>query len=428
MTDNKTYTLEYWIESTQFSKEELENHVTRALDKFLGDIDFEIKDHKDNYLILRIDSTENYIDACHDKLEFEREWAFRAKDELGDLLRSNTFPVLAEIELCLRNFINQAMIDVLGFDWWNSFISENIREKVREIETRTGKHQVKLHHPIELTFFEDLIKIVTAKFQSWPDGRVITASDLSELLAACHSIEDIQREIDNRRKVVSFWDDVFSNYFDDKEAWTELKKNIEKQVIPIRNKVMHHRLMRRYELQQLEERRDEVNQVISLAKTELSETESSKALQNIKIALDSLRPQIDPEILKSLQKPLIDPELFKKPLIDPQIFESIRKSFIGPEIIKSLQRPLIDPKLLEILQKPLIDPEILKALQKPLIDPEIFKSLIPRIDLGLYSNLTDVSDSSTSQEEIDNIDKDETDDSDIDETGTDNNTQDNNED
>ena len=86
MSNDKTFILEYWIESTQFSKEELERHIEQVLDKFLKDIDFEIEDGKDNYLILRIDSTEEKIDACHDKLEFEREWAFRAKDELGDLL------------------------------------------------------------------------------------------------------------------------------------------------------------------------------------------------------------------------------------------------------------------------------------------------------------------------------------------------------
>jgi hypothetical protein len=313
MSNDKTFILEYWIESTQFSKEELERHIEQVLDKFLKDIDFEIEDGKDNYLILRIDSTEEKIDACHDKLEFEREWAFRAKDELGDLLRSNAFPILAEIELRLRNFINQAMFDVIGFDWWNSFFYQTIRNRVEDIEKKAGKYQVKSHHQIQFAFFEDLIKIVTARFQTWPDERAITASDLSELLAVCNSVEDIQNEIEKRRKIISFWDDVFSNYFDDKEAWAELKKNIEEQVIPIRNKVMHHRLIRRHELRELKKHSDEVNRVIDLAKTELSDEELKEVQQNSRLIIEGLTATLD-SAFKALgsQPPIFDSNTLKQ--------------------------------------------------------------------------------------------------------------------
>jgi len=214
MTNNGTYTLEYWIKSTHFSKEELEHHVEQALNKFLGDFKVKIRDNKDDYLLLRIDSTEKCIDACHDKLEFEREWAFRAKDELGDSLRSDAFPILAEIELCLRNFIYRAMIEVVGFDWWNSFASEKIHKRVDGIEARLTKQQVRVQHQIQFTFFEDLLGIVTTELQRWSAERSITASDLSELLATCNSIEDLQREVNNRIEVVYIWDDVFSKYFD----------------------------------------------------------------------------------------------------------------------------------------------------------------------------------------------------------------------
>ena len=180
------------------------------------------------------------IDNCHEKLDFERDWAFISKDELGNFLRESAYPILSDIETTLRNFINIAMIEVCGFDWWNSFIPENIRSKVFEVENKAGKPSVKHHHSIEFTFFEDLIKIVTAEFQTWPDSRVITVFDIVELYSKANSLEDVRKELENRRKIVSIWDNVFSNYFDDKESWIQLKKRIEKNVISTRNKVMHH--------------------------------------------------------------------------------------------------------------------------------------------------------------------------------------------
>ncbi len=224
MCGSETFRLEYWIELAQFSKEHLKNHVNQSLGGLLADTKFEVQE-KANYLILRIVSTEKIIDGCHDKLGFNREWSFRAKDELGNLLRSKAYSVLAETELRLRNFISQAMIDVVGFDWWNSFITGKLREKVEKTESK-ARNQVKFHHSIEFTFFEDLISVVTTKFQAWTDEKNVTAVDLYELLSTCSSIEDIHQEIKSRRKIVSFWDDVFSDYFDDKNSWTQLEKTL----------------------------------------------------------------------------------------------------------------------------------------------------------------------------------------------------------
>jgi hypothetical protein len=414
MLSQETYTLEYCISTTQFpGGKELEDYVKQSLEKFLADIAFEIEIHETNYLILRVTSTAKVIDACHDKLKFEREWVFRIKDELGSFLRANAYPILAEIELCLRNFINQAMVEVLGFNWWNSFVPDSIREKVKEVEKKAGEYQLKFHHPIEYTLFEDLIKIVTADFQTWPDGHTITFSDLAELLSTSNSVEEIRAELENRRKVISLWDNVFSSYFDDKEAWAQLKKRIEGQVIPLRNKVMHHRVMREYELEQLKECRDEVNRVISLAKTELPDTELKEALQNAKIVLEGLRFQIDPDIFKGLTPKIdfgIDPEVLKalqRPLINPDIFKGLIPKIdfgIDPEVLKALQRPLINPEIFKGLTPKIdfgIDPEVLKALQRPLINPDIFKGLIPKMDLRLDKSSTEETVSSTTQEEID---------------------------
>ncbi len=366
MSSTERYTLEYWIDSSKNSKEQLESHVKRSLSRYLGDINLEVQE-KDKYLILHIVSTEKIIDSCHDKLDFDRESSFRAKDELGDSLRSQAYPILAEIELSLRRFIQQAMINVLGFNWWNSFISENIQGKVKTIEAKAGKNQVKSHHPIEFTFFEDLLVIVTTKFQAWSSNHTVTVGDIYELLTVCDSVDKIQQEIDNRTKIVSFWDDVFSDYFDDKRDWIQLKEDIEELGISLRNKVMHHRLIRCHELQKLKCLRDKVKQVISLSKTTLSEEEIEKIKPSVKIITDKVRPQFDAELIEKSRSILN---------IDPAQVARVIKSTFDPngELIFNLDpaqvaraiKSTFDPNGEPIFN---VDPELYNS-QEDLDDPE----------------------------------------------------------
>ena len=337
MLNQNTYTLEYFVSKEKFSeREELENYVKQVMEKFIKDLTFEIDTHEGNYLILHITSTSKIIDACHDKLDIERDWAFRSKDELGDFLRESAYPILANIETTLRNFINQAMISVLGFNWWNLFIPENIRKKVEAIEIKAGKSNTKLHHPIEFTLFEDLIRIVTAEFQAWPDDRIITFSGLVELLSSSNSIEEIRLELENRRKIMSFWDNVFSNYFEDKEAWSQLKEKIENSIIPIRNKVMHHRLIREYELRELSEFNDEVNHIIGTAKHQLSDYELEEALRSANTILGmglSLGIAEALQNMASVQASVFDSEAMKA----LQNMASVQASVFDSETMKALQ-------------------------------------------------------------------------------------------
>jgi hypothetical protein len=383
MSSTKKYALEYWINLDKFSKEQLEDYVKESLNKFLANIKFEVQE-KDRYLILLIVSTEKIIDSCHDKLNFDREWSFRAKDELGDSLRLKAYPILAEIELSLRSFIQQAMINVLGFDWWNSFIPEDIREKVKIVEAKAGNYQVKSHHPIELTFFEDLIGIVTTKVQAWSPNHAITVSDFCELLTMCSSVEEMQQEVNNRSKVLSFWDNIFSDYFDDKDSWIRLKEDIKKLAIPLRNKVMHHRLIRYYELQPLENLKNRVKQVISLSKTTLSDAELERIKPSVKIITDKVRPQfnaaimgkdiprlnIDPELLENLgrvMKSAFDQDGRPKLNIDPEDLGRVMKLASDQDGKPKLN---IDPKLLENLGRVMKSAFDQDGRPKLNIDPE----------------------------------------------------------
>ena len=294
MNNNKKYLLEYWISSDQFPKENLDINVRESLSKILPDIKLEICE-KDKYLVLKITSTANNIDSCHDKLDFDRDWSFITKDELGDSLREQAYPLLADVEVKLRTFINKSMVEVLGFGWWNR-IPEKFRKKVENIELKSNKDKTKKQHPIEFTFFEDLIEIVTAKVQTWSNEQFITVDDFCNLLLTSTSLEEIQQEVRRRTTTVSLWDDVFLNYFDDKDTWINLKKSIEKS-ISIRNKVMHHRLLRLHEITTLGQCQDEVDRVLKLAKSELSDIEIEDVKPPLKVITDQFSHQIYSDLL-----------------------------------------------------------------------------------------------------------------------------------
>jgi hypothetical protein len=309
MTNKKNYTLEYYISKNKFpEKITLENYVKQALKKFAEDISFEVKDGDGTYLVLSISATSKIIDACHDKLNVERNWAFRSKDELGDFIRKSAYPILSDIEITVRNFINQIMSDVLGFNWWSLFAPEDIRKKVEMIESKSGKFNIEFQHQIEFTLFDDLLKIITEKYQAWPDNHIVTTSELVDLLSNSTTIEEVLAKLESKRKVMSFWDDVFSNYFDDKKTWTQIRNKIEDSVIPIRNKVMHHRLIREHELRKLKEIRREIIDVIGSAKSQLSNYELKETSINAVTIFERIQISIpdQSEIMKNIARQMAD--------------------------------------------------------------------------------------------------------------------------
>jgi len=327
MRPGKKYTLEYWIEATHFSEEQLNQHVKQALNKFLVDVNIKIQ-KKEKCFILQLTATEKIIEVCYDKLKLDREWSFRSKDELGDLLRSEAYPILAEIELQIRNFINQSMVEVSGFDWWHKYLeSHAIGEKVKKTE-KAGNKQAKSSHQVELTFFDDLLGIVTAECQIWNDEKSFTVADFHDLLSKCNSIEDMQKEVESRRKKISLWDDVFSNYFDDKKNWIKCKETIKKEIIPIRNKVMHHQLIHRYELKKVEECRGHIKRVLGSSKNKLSDRELEELQPNIKIITDELQ--------KKLRSPLINYPGWPDTVMQASFIEAIQPSPDTQRLIQSV--------------------------------------------------------------------------------------------
>lgn len=280
MNDEEKYVLKYWISKKEFNKKEFSAHLDSALGKILTKLDCDIYLNQE-YLVLEIVGNERNIDACYDKLNLNRNWAYRVQDDLGEALRLKSYRILADLELSFREFINRAMIEVGGFNWWNSLIPDNIKERVNQVEQKTDDNQLDSQHALEFTHFDDLIKIITVDFQELSDEENISIEKLSEIISKCSTFEEFKNELNERREVISIWENVFSKYFEDKEEWLDLRKKIKTDVIGTRHKVMHHRMVRLHEVRKLKECSEEVQRVIKLAKRGLSRKELQEARENL---------------------------------------------------------------------------------------------------------------------------------------------------
>jgi len=284
MSEIISYSLEFLIDETQVNSDDLKKSVARVLGRHRLSVDWKLAEMTFQHLKLSIRGSLEDVDACHKRLnqKFVNHYScIRLRDEAGNEIRHQAYPILAHIEQQLRAFINRAMIEVNGFDWWNSMTpfltDQGIRDGVQKVEKRMGKASSALHHPLELTLFEDLIRIVTGSIQYWSTGKPLSAGDLLEILSDCSSLEDLQKKLAEKTRKVSLWDEVFARYFDDVDKWKELTKTFTNFVIDVRNKVMHHRPMHLWELRKLQETKQSIDTLLASAVAELSEQGRAEA-------------------------------------------------------------------------------------------------------------------------------------------------------
>jgi len=326
MNEEQKYVLKYWISKDEFTKKELTDHVDLSLGKILPRLDCEIYLKKE-YLVLEIIGNEKNIDTCYDKLNLNRNWAYRVQDDLGEDLRFKSYRILADLELSFREFINRAMIEVGGFNWWNSLIPDKIKERVDQIEQKTDDKQLDRQHALEFTHFDDLINIITADFQELSDDENISIDKLSDIVSNCSTFKEFKNELNERRKVISIWENVFSKYFENKEKWHSLRKRIQTDIIRIRHKVMHHRMVRLHEFRKLKECSEEVQRVIKLAKRGLSWKELQDARENLQRIAESYQNIINKVISNDLVSMINSFEIQNEKLI-----EGLNKSIKIPNI------------------------------------------------------------------------------------------------
>ena len=190
--------MELLIDGTQVSPDELNKTVTSVLGRHGLSVDWQVTRRTSQHLKLSIRGSLEDVDACHLRLNDEfvgRYSCIRLRDEAGGEIRQRAYPILARIEQRLRGFINYTMVEVRGFDWWDSIIpfltEQGIRDGVQKVEERIGKASSAIHHPLELALFDHLIPIVTGSIQYWSTSKPLSVDDLLQILSGCSSLKEL---------------------------------------------------------------------------------------------------------------------------------------------------------------------------------------------------------------------------------------------
>lgn len=220
------------------------------------------------------------IDSTHSKLMRifqDKDWGvFRLKDTAGDKIRRQAYAQLSGIEQDLRAFINQGLTNVFGFAWWNSLGSIEIPG----IQDATHR---KSHHPLELMTIDELIKFVTFENSAWHLDTAIQVKDIAAILDASTDFTEFKTAISSKYQKVSLWSLVFEKYLgENAPKWLTIRDKDLKFIIDLRNKVMHHRPVFCSELKVLEEKRNNLLQLLAAAPVQLSPEEKKNVISHEK--------------------------------------------------------------------------------------------------------------------------------------------------
>jgi hypothetical protein len=359
--EQKHYRLEILFDGTQISLEKLTKETTHALQEYLSDIELTVAPTNSEAWKLVIKGTLEIIDACHERINkilFEQSQlrGMRLLDESGDEIRQQAYPILAEIEQRFRVFVSQALIEVCGFDWGNNLASANIRENVRKVKNEADGTFLDF---LECTQFNDLIEIITQEVSEWTETKRLYVTDIQELRSSCKSLADFDNKLEQKTKKFSFWNNVFSRYFQDRKQWEQIKKSIKEIVIPERHKVMHHRPIRLSAITELLDKKSELFDLLDAAKSKLSEQERTEARQDIEDNIEDIRDTISAQ-MRALWQDFGKPKSFSelqaqtqaniKPLMrdwglpkSPSQFQEQVKTQIEPLQQQQLLRKLAEP-------------------------------------------------------------------------------------
>ncbi len=279
MARSKRYSLMFLFDGAQITKSDLEQKIGQVLGEHQNAIDVITTELDNDRLQLSMIGKLRDIDACHNiinKEVFDRRYAIRLIDEAGDQIRESAYPIIAEIETALRTFINRSMVEIMGSNWWIQVCPKEIQGQVNDREKKLSDNEKTLIHPVELTLFEELITIVTGSLQEWKENKNLSVKDFLEIITDCQTIEQVRDKL-NEKIEFSIWNKVFVHYFEDRAQWEQFRKDIETVVIPIRNRVMHHRPVQYADIEKLRKVRKQMLALIGSAKPELSKEELYRA-------------------------------------------------------------------------------------------------------------------------------------------------------
>ncbi|HEY9803936.1 MAG TPA: hypothetical protein V6D25_26595 [Leptolyngbyaceae cyanobacterium] len=376
------YRLRFLFSNQQITLNELKQETQHVLQKYITHIIFSINPDDNGFLVLEIEGNLDIVDACHDKINDKllnkRQLKFiRQLDEAGDEIRRQAYPILAEIEQRFRAFISQALVEVLGFDWWSSFAPPEIRKSVESVREKHQSNDLSLD-PLEFTQFDDLIKIITAKVSGWSEDKQLSVKDVLEIISGCNSVSEITTKLTRKIEKVHFWD-IFSNFFYSEESWKEFQKSLN-VVIKQRHKVMHHRPIRLGVLKLLNDKKAEILAMLDSTKTKLSENEILETKEEVKEYFEHSDSPLIKELNKTLTKP--ESEIFKSVLEPRTNTSEMFKSLVEPRLNTSEIFNPLSEALKSMLEPRTNTSEMFKSLMGPRLDTsEMLKSLVePRLN------------------------------------------------
>lgn len=270
-------------------------NVVAAIGRHHDRVDVTVRRVSKDGLQIEIRGERAALDAAHMQISksFATQNPFvRVLDELGDTLRQEAYPLLGRLEQELRAFINEAMISAgLGIDWLSML--DDTRLSARILATAQKGHSVVYQHPVEFTELDHLLDIVTLDLAAWAEERSITAGDLLSLLENGSDLTDIQAALQRRMRKRSFWDVVFSPFFDDLQTWSDWKLRWQTEVIGLRNKVMHHRPVFDWEIVKLRKTATEFTALLDQHRHKLSMKDEEVVRQAAKELMATFRIRRD---------------------------------------------------------------------------------------------------------------------------------------
>ncbi|MCK4393358.1 hypothetical protein KAX17_10680 [Candidatus Bipolaricaulota bacterium] len=246
---NRTYNIIFEIHGYPKGLSDLKTTIKKPLSKYVSRCSIDVKKTAKNWCLCHISGSLDDVDACH--MLFNKDClpdlhVIRTLDEAGDNIRSRAYPILSRAEQQLRAFINRVMTDVAGDDWWNSWSPPGVDEKA-VMRKATGAND----HQIELVDFTDLLTLMTAQIQDWPDDYKLSAKDIADIIGGNADFEMFKAQLSKRLMKRSAWDDIFLPYITDSASWEEMKDELVSIIIPIRHRVMHHRPTHLYHLEKV---------------------------------------------------------------------------------------------------------------------------------------------------------------------------------
>ena len=138
MKKQGTYKLEFLFDGKQITYTDLQYRISEISSPF-HDLVTEIEKVSPDFLKVTIEGGLESIDRCHAEISEHVCSAInniRILDEAGDEVRQTAYPILANIEQQLRAFVNRAMTEIIGFNWWEQITNQDIRNEINKLDIR----------------------------------------------------------------------------------------------------------------------------------------------------------------------------------------------------------------------------------------------------------------------------------------------------